>query len=111
MEKLLEKFNIGRETLNHAELQTLDEWAARMKSAELKLEDVKGYISKMREGVIRELTGEEYPKSLVQKLFRGRRERYLKARLYNYTLLYDFLTAPERAKSYVEKHFNNLKQN
>lgn len=111
MEQLLEKFNIDRSTLNHAELQTLDEWAAKLKSTDLKLEDIKNYIRSMMDVVVRELTGEEYPKSFTQKLFRKRRETYLKARLYNYTMLYDFLTSPDKARSLVEKHISSLKPN
>lgn len=109
MDKLLEKFNIDRETLNHAELQTLDEWAAKLKSHELTLNDVKQYIRSMMDVIVRELAGEEYPKTFTQKLFRKRRETHLKARLFNYTLLHDFLTAPEKARSYVEKHISSLK--
>lgn len=109
MDKILENFNIDRDTMNAEELRVLDEWAEKLRVTEISLTDVKRYIDSMINVTSRELAGEDYPKSFSHYFFRKRRERNLRARLYNYILLKDFLTAPDKARSYVEKHLKNLK--
>lgn len=109
MDELLNKFNIDRKTLTTEELQTLDKWAKALSTQQLGITDVKGYIATMIEALERELTGHDNPPMTFANLFfRGRRERHLKARLYNYVMLRDFLTAPERARSYVEKQLGGF---
>lgn len=104
MDELLKKFSIDRNTLTADEIETLDRWAKALSTAQLSVTEVKAYISQMIESIERELTGFETPPLTFANLFfRSRRERHLKARLQNYVLLRDFLTAPERARSYVEK--------
>lgn len=109
MEELLQKFNIDRKTLTADELATLDKWAKALSTQQLSVVDVKQYLATMIESLERELTGfENPPMTFANLLFRGRRERHLKARLQNYVLLRDFLTAPERARSYVEKQLGGF---
>lgn len=109
MDELLQKFNIDRKTLNADELATLDKWAKALSTQQLSVADVKAYLATMIEALERELTGHENPPMTFANLvFRGRRERHLKARLQNYVMLRDFLTAPERARSYVEKQLGGF---
>ncbi len=109
MDELLKKFNIDRNTLTVSEIDTLDKWAKALAVQQLSLADVKGYIASMIESVERELTGHENPPiTFANLVFRRRRERHLKARLQNYILFRDFLTSPERARSYVEKQLGSF---
>ncbi len=109
MDELLQKFKIDRKTLTVDELATLDKWAKALSTTQLNVADVKQYLASMIESIERELTGHENPPMTFANLvFRGRRERHLKARLENYVLLRDFLTAPERARSYVEKQLGGF---
>lgn len=109
MDELLQKFKIDRKTLTTDELETLDKWAKALSTQQLSLVDVKGYLGSMIETIERELTGHENPPMTFANLFfRSRRERHLKARLENYVMLRDFLTAPERARSYVEKQLGGF---
>ena len=109
MKTLLQKFKIDRSTLTSDELATLDRWAKALNGAQVSVTDVKSYIDAMIVSLERELTGHENPPMTFANLFfRKRRERHLKARLENYILLRDFLTAPERARSYVEKQLGGF---
>lgn len=109
MDELLKKFNIDRNTLTTAEIETLDKWAKALSVGQLSVSDVKEYIAHMIESVERELTGfENPPLTFASLFFRSRREAHLKARLHNYVLLREFLTAPERARSYVEKQLGGF---
>lgn len=109
-DELLKRSGLTRETLNSQERETLERWATQMSSEKLGVKEVTEYLSQMINGVERELAGYETPVSFTGWLFRGKRMRYLKARLYNYIMLRDFLTAPDRARSFVEKHITNLKK-
>lgn len=109
MDELLQKFNIDRKTLTADELATLDKWAKALSTQQLGVADVKQYLATMIESCERELTGHDNPPvTFANLVFRGRRERHLKARLQNYVMLRDFLTAPERARSYVEKQLGGF---
>lgn len=109
MDELLQKFKIDKSTLTADELATLDRWAKALSTAQISVADIKQYLSTMIESIERELTGHENPPmTFANLLFRGRREKHLKARLENYVLLRDFLTAPERARSYVEKQLGGF---
>lgn len=109
-EELLKKSGLTRDTLNYMERETLERWATQMSGQTVGIREVQEYISSMISGVERELAGYETPASFTAWLFRGKRTRYLKARLYNYIMLRDFLTAPDKARSFVEKHITNLKK-
>lgn len=108
MEELLLRFGIKKEELNAQELVTLKNWAESLQKNTLSLTDVQNYIVDMISSVERELTGYEYPKDFSSFLFKKRRMRHLQARLYNYIMLRDFLMAPQKARSYIEKHIKNL---
>jgi hypothetical protein len=112
MEDLLKKFNIDTKTLTQDELQTLDKWANALSQKTVSTQDIAEHVSTMIESIERELTGHENPPiTFANLLFRGRRERHLKARLQNYVVLRDFLTAPQRARSYVEKQLVGFREN
>lgn len=109
MEDILQKFKIDRNTLSSDELEVLDRWAKALQTTQLSVVDVKSYINSMIETLERELHGHETPPMTFANLFfRKRRERHMSARLQNYILLRDFLTAPERARSYVEKQLGGF---
>ena len=110
MEELFVKFGIKREDMNAQELETLERWAQSLSQSQVTIPDLKNYLNEMITALERELTGHDYPKGFVELLFRKKRLRHLKARLHNYILLRDFLVAPEKARSYVEKHLSNLKK-
>lgn len=108
MEDLLRKFNLTRDDLTPQEQETLQQWSDMLSQKQLKLEDVKKYVNGMIESIEREMTGYESPNALVNLVFSKRRDRHLRARLRNYLLLRDFLTSPEKARSYVEKSLSGL---
>lgn len=109
MEELLSKFKIDRNTLTKDEMETLDRWSKALSTAQLSVVDIQGYISTMIESVERELTNyEKPPMTFANIVFRKRRDKHLRARLENYILMRDFLTAPERARSYVEKQLGGF---
>ena len=108
-DELLEKAGITREKMNAEERETLERWAKQLSVKQLTPIEVKEYIDQMIKAVEKELAGYETPESFVAYLFRGKRMIYVKARLYNYLMLRDFLTAPEKARALVEKHITNLK--
>ena len=105
---LLHKFNINRASLTSDELQTIDTWAQALRTRKLAPEDVLGYIESMITAIERELTGYDTPQSFTAFIFRGKRRVYLEARLYNYLMLRDFLSSPEKARKYAETQLRNL---
>lgn len=111
MDEILEKFGIKRETLNASEVETLDKWAKALSVQQLNIHDVKNHIQSMIEVLEKELFGHnDAPLTFASLFFRKRKERFAQARLHNYVLLRDFLTAPEKARSYVEKQVSSFKQ-
>jgi hypothetical protein len=110
MDELLHKFNINRETLNEVEKETLERWSKSLNQNVLGIADVREYITTMIGSLERELYGfDNQPASFASLFFRKSKRKHAEARLHNYVLLRDFLTAPERARSYVEKQLNNFK--
>lgn len=110
MDELLIKLGLDRDSLNHEEIETLDRWAKALSVNQITPVDVKNYVNDMISALERDLFSHDTPKSFVAFIFRKKRNRFQEARLYNYILLRDFLTAPDKARSYVEKHINNLKK-
>lgn len=107
-DELLKKFNISRESLTMAELETLEEWAKGLSTKQLNVPAVADYVETMIDSINRELHGYDTPRSFVALLFRRRQHRHLEARLMNYILLRDFLTAPDKAKKYVEEQLKQI---
>lgn len=109
MDKLLNKLNIDRDSMNAEEIATLERWVKQMSTTALSVADVKEYISNIVGNLERELFGyDKAPLTFWQHIFQKRKNRHIHARLQNYVLLRDFLTAPERARSFVEKQVSNL---
>lgn len=108
MNELLKKFNLKYEDLTSEEIATLDKWQQSLASRSITLPDIKDYINTMIEVLERELHGYDTPKTFTSFLFRGRRNRNLEARLMNYLMLRDFVTAPEKARVFVEKQLSQL---
>lgn len=109
-DELLAKYNLKREDLTEVERSTLEQWSKAMSIDKVGVVEVQKYLETMISSLERELTGHETPASFTAWLFRGKRLRYLNARLYNYIMLRDFMTAPDKARSFVEKHITNLKK-
>lgn len=108
MDELLKNLGVTRESLTKEERETVQRWAQQLSTKQMGFKDLQEYINNMIAGVERELTGYDTPQTFTSWLFRGKRNTYLSARLHNYILLRDFLTAPEKAKRYVEAHLQNL---
>lgn len=98
---LLDRFNLNYEDLNPLEKETLNQWYLSLEKSELTLPKVKEYLENLIKAVENELAAYDLPKN--QDLF-------LKARLKNYLMLSDFLTAPDKARKYIEESLNNLKK-
>ena len=109
-ETLLQKFNIDRSSLNSLELETLNKWSSQLSQNQLTVGQVAEHISMMLAMIERELHGYETPKTFVEYIFRGKRNKHLEARLQNYIMLRDFLTAPEKARKFVEAQLLSLKK-
>lgn len=108
-DELLKKYNIDRETLTDVERATLEQWSKSMSIEKVGIVEVTQYINQMITGVERELSGHSTPDSFTAWLFRGKRMRHLNARLYNYIMLRDFISSPDKARAFVEKHITNIK--
>lgn len=100
IDNFLAKFGITYEKLNEVERETLTDWLKNLAERQISIEDVKTYVRKMADNVAKELSVDELPK---------KKDIFLKARLRNYLLLIDFLTAPEEAKKSLERYIKNLK--
>lgn len=110
MEELLHKFNIDKDSLNQVEIETLQKWSELLSKNALNMQDVRDYINSMITSLERDLFDySTAPMTFANLFFRRRKRQSIEARLHNYVLLRDFLTAPERARSYVEKQLNSFK--
>lgn len=108
IEQYLEKHGLKRDQLTSEEVETLQNWVKLVQKNELKLSDVREYLNSMISQLEKEIANYEIEESWIQMLFRGRRMKYIRARLYNYLMLRDFLTAPERAKKYIERQLESI---
>lgn len=95
IDEFLSKLGISYEKLNEEEKRTLLNWLESLSQSKVSLEDVKNYIREMTDNVAKELSDCELPK---------KKDIFLKARLRNYLLLLDFLTAPEKAQKSLERY-------
>lgn len=95
IDEFLNKLGINYEKLNEEEKRTLLNWLESISQAKISLEDVKVYVREMADNVSKELAEYEVPR---------KKDIFLKARLRNYLLLLDFLTAPEKAQKSLERY-------
>lgn len=100
IDEFLSKFNIKYEQLNEAEKETLTGWLENLSKTQISVEEIKNYVRKMADGVAKELAVDELPRN---------KDIFLKARLRNYLLLYDFLIAPQEARNSLEKYMHKIK--
>lgn len=107
IDELLKKYNVNRDDMSMDEIETLENWAKSLNSNELTIPILKNYIDQMVVSLQRELHGYETPKTWLHWFFRRKQYRHMEARLINYLLLVDFLSAPEKAKKFIE---NQIKQ-
>lgn len=109
MDELLNRFGISRETLNEEERNTLDKWSKSLQTQQMTLHDVKNHLDAMINSLEKELFGyADAPLTFASLFFRKRKERFAQARLHNYMLLRDFIEAPEKARSFVEKQLSAM---
>jgi hypothetical protein len=108
MQSLLEKYNLDYEDLNPAEKETLKQWQETLAKNQLTVEGIKDYIKSLIEAVEREITDIRETTSFWTYLFAWKKDYYLKARLRNYTTIYDFVSAPDRAKKHIEQALTNI---
>lgn len=108
-DSILQRAGLTRDTLNAGERETLERWAKQLSTQQIGIRELNEYINQMITSLERELAGyEDTPTTFASIFFRGKRMKHVKARLYNYIMIRDFITAPDRARSYVEKHISNI---
>lgn len=108
LSQLLEKYHVKYEDLNSAERETLNTWLSALSNKTLTLENVKEYIKNLITAVEKELADVKETTSLWSFLTNRKKDIFLKARLKNYLILQDFLTAPDKAQKHIEQSLNNL---
>ena len=109
MPSLLDKFDINYEDLNPAEKETFHQWQESLEKNQLTVEGIKDYVHSLIEAVEKELSELKESTSFWTYLYGWKKDFYLKARLKNYLILYDFLSAPEKARKYIEQSLTNIK--
>ena len=95
--------------MNAAERETFQKWQATLETSQLTVEGVKDHVEALIESVERDLTELKEMTSFWTWIYGWKQDFYLKARLKNYLMLYDFLTAPDRARKYIEQSLTNIK--
>jgi hypothetical protein len=106
---LLEKLNVSYEDLNTAEKETLSQWQKSLASKEITVEGIKDHVRTLIEAVERELADVQESTSAWKWISNRKKDIFLKARLKNYLMLHDFLSAPEKARKYIEQSLINIK--
>ena len=99
-DNFLSKFGLKYDDLRGEEREYLVRMVEGISRKQVTVKDIEGSIRGMIEVVARELSSESLPR---------RKDIFLKARLKNYLLLYDILTAPEKAKKALEAQLRNTK--
>lgn len=110
-DEILKQAGIDPASMNNEEIAVLQGWAEMYTSKTLSLSDVKDYLNQLIEAVERELAGVKPPENFVSLLFRKKRETHLKARLYNYILLRDFINQPDKMLASIKKSLQAKKAN
>ena len=110
LSSLLEKFNVKYEDLNPAEKETLSQWYQALESNELTLAKVKEYLDSLIKAVEREMADVQESTSIWLWLSHRKKDIFLKGRLKNYLMLHDFLSAPDKARKYIEQSLTNIKK-
>lgn len=110
LNSLLDKFNVKYEDLNPAEKETFHQWQQTLAKNQLTVEGIKDYLRSLIESVEKELADIKESTSFWLFLYAWKKDFYLKARLKNYLILYDFLSAPDKARKYIEQSLNNIKK-
>lgn len=110
LSNLLEKHGIKYEDLNATERETLNQWYKMLAERVLTVGNVKEYVEQLIRAVEQELADVKESTSVWSFLFRRKQDTFLKARLKNYLILYDFLTGPEKARKYIEQSLQNIKK-
>lgn len=100
-DKLLSQFGVSYEDLNTAEKETLHQWYQSLAKNELTIPRVIEFLDKLIKDVEKELA--RYDLNKTEDLF-------LKARLKNYLILHDFMSAPEKARKHIEESIQQIKK-
>lgn len=109
LNRLLEQYGVNYEDLNAAEKETLEKWQKALEVKELSVATVTDHVKSLIDAVEKELVELKESTSFWTYLYQWKKDFYLKARLKNYLLLYDFLSTPEKARKYVEQSIKNIK--
>jgi uncharacterized coiled-coil protein SlyX len=107
---LLEERGIKIESLNALERETLQKWDKQLSQNQLTVTGVADHVKSLIEAVEKELTELRESASFWTFLFSFKRDIFLKARLKNYLMLHDFLTAPDKARKHIEQALENVKK-
>jgi hypothetical protein len=109
LSNLLDKYGIKYDDMNALERETFDSWSKSLASKQLTLTDVETHVKSLIEAVNKDLADLKESTSFWTYLYQWKRDTYLKARLRNYMMLYDFLTAPAKARQFIEQSLQNIK--
>lgn len=108
MSGILERLGLSYEDLNEAEKQTLTTWVDSAAKKEMVVADVREHIRNMIYAVEAELADtEEFTWVFVWRVVNPK-SVMLRARLKNYIMLEAFMATPERARSWMEQHLQQL---
>ena len=108
--KLLDDLKIKYEDLNPAEKETLQQWQKSLETNQLTVEGIRTHLRGLIEAVERELSDLDEYAGAWKWLSNRKKDIFLKARLKNYLMLSDFLSAPEKARKYIEQSLTNIKK-
>jgi len=108
-DEILEKFGLKYEDLNPSEKETFNTWLDTLSKSQITLENVKNYVSSLKDSVSDEISKEP---TFIRLFFFFKVENpaliRLQARLRNYLLLEAFLTTPEKAQKAIEAQINQV---
>lgn len=123
MDKILEPFGLTFDELTEDEQKTYTQWLGNLKKNEVTLDDVKSYITSLRESVETEITAMQETSGswlsflpmlipligIVRKWYADQKKVYLEARLRNLILIEAFVYRQERAEHALEKLIATVK--
>lgn len=107
-EKIEEKLGLKIEDLNEIEKETYLQMLKQVEKSQLTLDKLLKHIISLRESVTKELIKEpEFNYIFIFKI-PNRNQILLKARLQNYVLLEQILTAPQKAQEMLEDMIGSI---
>lgn len=105
---ILERLGLSYEDLNEAEKATLTGWVDGIAKKDMDIDDVREHIRNMIYAVEAELADtEEFTWVFIWRVVNPKSVS-LRARLKNYVMLEAFMSTPDKARSWMEQHLQQL---